>query len=135
LQDHIISGYSTAMLLTILYYGYASCAPHIQVPFLCFALSNPFWAVPRALCFVFIFCASEIVLDSTKVPGQVFMFYALGSILDGIKGAGSGTMTSRTVQVCCLRCGLVGSFSPTNKLGLIIEKIYIKCPNTVARCP
>jgi hypothetical protein len=86
------------------------------VPFSYFALPESFWA-------------------GTKVPGQVFMFYALTSILNGIKSAGSGTVTSRTVQVCCLRCGLVGSFSPTNKLGLIIEKIYIKCPNTVARCP
>jgi hypothetical protein len=37
-----------------------------RVPFLSFALSDTFWAVPRASSPVFIFCAYEIVFDGTE---------------------------------------------------------------------
>jgi hypothetical protein len=61
----------------------------IGVSFLCFAIPDSFWAVPRASGSVFIFCAFGLIFDSTDGARFSFMFCASGLIFDGIEGAGS----------------------------------------------
>jgi hypothetical protein len=48
-----------------------------QVPFIYFAIPDPFWAVPRALGHVFMLCALGLIFDGTK--GVVSHFYVLRS--------------------------------------------------------
>jgi hypothetical protein len=43
-----------------------------RVPFLCFALSGTFSAIPRASSLVFIFCAPELVFGGTEGAGSRF---------------------------------------------------------------
>jgi hypothetical protein len=93
------------------------CAPELiflryrrhQFPFSCFALQDPFWAVPMASGPVFMLCAPRRIFSGTKgvgsrflcfalpdpfsaVPtmsGPVFLFCAPGPVLDCIEGVGS----------------------------------------------
>jgi hypothetical protein len=43
-----------------------------RFPFCCFALPNPFWAVPMASGPVFMFCAPGRIFDSTEAVGSRF---------------------------------------------------------------
>jgi hypothetical protein len=43
-----------------------------RVPFSCFALPDQFWAAPRALSPIFMFCAPGLVFGGTEVAGSCF---------------------------------------------------------------
>jgi hypothetical protein len=60
-----------------------------RVPFSCFVLPNPFWAVSRASGAVFTFCAPRLILTLPRASGPVFMFCAPGLVFDGTEGVGS----------------------------------------------
>jgi hypothetical protein len=60
-----------------------------QVSFSCFALPNPFSAVPSASGPVFIFCALDSFSTISTASGTIFMFCALGPIFGGTEGVGS----------------------------------------------
>jgi hypothetical protein len=80
-----------------------------RVLFSLFSLPDFFWAVPRALGPVFMFCAPRLILGGIesagssfhifhssgsflavpRAPGPVLMFYALRLIFDGTDGVGS----------------------------------------------
>jgi hypothetical protein len=60
-----------------------------QVQFSCFSLRDLFWAVPRALGPVFVFCAPGLIFDGTVGVGPVFMFCAPKSRFGGTEGVGS----------------------------------------------
>jgi hypothetical protein len=60
-----------------------------RVSFPCFALSDSFSAVPRAVDTVFMFCAPYLFLTVPTVPSPVFMFYAPGLIFGGTEHVGS----------------------------------------------
>jgi hypothetical protein len=60
-----------------------------RVPFSCFALFDPYLAVPRASGHVVIFALPDSFSAVTRATGLVFMFYALGPVLGGTEGVGS----------------------------------------------
>jgi hypothetical protein len=48
-----------------------------RVPFLCFALPVPFWAVPRASTLIFIFHAPRLIYGGTEGVGVLFLCFSL----------------------------------------------------------
>jgi hypothetical protein len=58
-------------------------------PFLRFALSNSFWAVPRAPGSVFMFCTPRPIFDVKRAYGPYFMFCAHVLILVSTEGSRS----------------------------------------------
>jgi hypothetical protein len=63
-----------------------------RVPFSCFALPGPFFAVTRVLDPIFMFCAPGLVFDRYSVPrasSPVFMFCNPGLVLGANEGVKS----------------------------------------------